>query len=83
MSCPLSKYSNMFGAPKTGFHSFRLFDIAVNDLLGTVAVAGLITYISNCNFMIILILLLVIGILMHRIFCVNTTINKKIFGEII
>lgn len=82
MSCSFKKYSNIFGKPKTGFHSLRLFDIAINDLLGTIAISGLISYYLKYNFLLVLIILLIIAIILHRLFCVNTTINKLIFGEV-
>lgn len=82
MSCPFKKYSDIFGKPHTGFHSFRLFDIAINDLLGTIVISGIISYSFNFNFLLVLIFLLILGIILHRLFCVNTTINKLIFGEV-
>ena len=82
MSCPFKKYSDIFGKPKTGFHSYRVFDIAIFDLLGTIAISGLLSYVFNFNFSIVLLILLFLGIILHRLFCVNTTINKLIFGEI-
>lgn len=82
MSCSFKKYSNIFGKPKTGFHSFRMFDIAINDFLGTIAISGLISYYLKYNFLLVLIILLIIAIILHRLFCVNTTINKLIFGEV-
>lgn len=82
MSCPFKKYSDIFGKPKTGFHSFRIFDIAVNDLFGTIAIAALLSYSLKYDFLVILFILLILGIVLHRLFCVNTTINKLIFGEV-
>lgn len=82
MSCPFKKYSDIFGKPKTGFHSYRVFDVAIFDLLGTILISVLISVSFNFNFLIVLIFLLVLGILLHRLFCVNTTINKLIFGEV-
>lgn len=82
MSCPFKKYSNIFGKPKTGFHSYRVFDVAIFDLLGTILISGLISYSFNFNFLLVFIILLIIAILLHRLFCVNTTINKLIFGEV-
>lgn len=82
MSCPFAKYSNIFGEPNKGFHSVRLFDIAIYDFFGTILISGLLSYSLKYNFFIILILLLILGIIMHRLFCVNTTINKLIFGKI-
>ncbi len=78
MSCAFKKYSDIFGKPKTGFHSFRMFDIAMNDLLGTIAISGLISYYLKYNFIVVLIILLILGIILHRLFCVDTTINKLI-----
>lgn len=82
MSCPFKKYSDIFGKPTTGFHSFRIFDIAVNDLFGTIAIAALLSYTLKYDFLVILFILLILGIILHRLFCVNTTINKVIFGEV-
>lgn len=81
MTCPFAKYSDIFGKPKIGFHSFRLFNIAINDLLGTILISGLISYSFKFNFFLVLFIALLLGIIFHRLFCVNTTINKLIFGE--
>jgi len=82
MSCPFAKHSEIFGKPNEGVHSYRLFDIAVVDLLATALVSGAISFTFNKNFIVILLILLLLGIIFHRLFCVNTTINKLIFGEI-
>ncbi len=82
MSCPFKKYSEIFGKPNTGFHSFRVFDIAVLDLLGTILISGLISYTFNFNFFLVLFIALLLGIILHRLFCVDTTINKLIFGKV-
>ena len=82
MSCLFSQYSNIFGEPKTGFHSSRKFDIAINDLLGTVIISVLISYKLNVNFLVVLLIALILGIVCHRLFCVDTTINKFIFVKV-
>ena len=38
MPCP---YANLFGVPGEGFHAQRIFGVAANDLVGTLALAGL------------------------------------------
>ena len=43
----LSEYKDIFGAPNTGVHSYRLFDVAIIDLALTIAVAYLITYMTH------------------------------------
>lgn len=82
MSCPFAKHSNVFGEPKTGFHAFRIMDIAAFDLLGTAAISGLISYSLDFSFLLVFLIFMVLAIAFHRLFCVNTTINKIIFGEV-
>lgn len=78
----LCKYKDMFGEPGKGFHSIRLFNIAILDLLGTVAIALLISKLFKTSFLYTLIILLIIGIISHRVFCVRTTIDKLLFPKL-
>ncbi len=83
----LCKYKDVLGVPNQGFHSARLFGFARNDILGTFGIAFIIAFIFYRNsllksFIIISIILFVLAIFLHRLFCVNTTLNKKIFGII-
>lgn len=78
----LCKYKNIFGHLKKGVHSIRLFDIAVLDVLGTILIAWLIAYFFKWNVIIVLVIAFLSGIILHRLFCVNTTLNKLIFGKI-
>ena len=82
MNCPFFIYSNIFGKPNTGVHSYRIFNLAIVDIILTIIGAFLISYLFNFNFIMCLLILFILGILLHRLFCVNTTINKFIFGEI-
>lgn len=79
----LCKYRNIFGVPEEGLHSYRLFNIAIIDLLATVIAAKIIEiYLGEkigLNFWQILIILLIVGIVLHRMFCVRTTIDKLLF----
>lgn len=80
MSCPFKEYRWIFGKEGKGVHSIRLFDIAIVDVLATIIGAFLLSYYFKINFWIILFILFILGIILHRLFCVNTTINKLIFG---
>jgi hypothetical protein len=82
MNCPFEKYKYIFGKEKTGIHSYRIYDIAIMDVLMTITGAFIISYLFNYRFIIVLIILFIIGIILHRLFCVNTTINKLIFGKL-
>lgn len=75
MTCPFAKYSDIFGKPNTGIHSYRIKNIAIIDVLGTALISGLVSYNLNYNFIIVFIILFILAIIMHALFCVNTTIN--------
>jgi len=73
-------YKNLFGEPKTGIHSYRIFDLAIMDIIQTIIGGYIISIYFGYDKIKTIIWLFIIGILIHRIFCVNTTINKLIFG---
>lgn len=73
-------YKNLFGAPKTGVHSYRFFNIAIVDTFLTICLAYVIQYIyPSINFGYILVGCFLSGIILHRLFCVRTTIDKFLF----
>lgn len=81
MNFNLCKYKDIFGKSKEGVHSFRIFDIAVVDVIGTIGVAYFISQYYNLNFYHILIILFLLGIILHHLFCVRTTVDKILFPE--
>ena len=76
----LCKYRNIFGEPNTGLHSIRIFNIAIIDVLMTIIAAYIISYFTSYSFYIVLLVLFLLGIFLHRIFCVKTTIDKLLFS---
>jgi hypothetical protein len=78
MSC---KYSEIFGKVGEGPHSFRLFNIAVVDVILTIIGAFLIHrfLLPQYQFLYVLVALFALGIAMHHFFCVRTTIDKMLF----
>lgn len=75
------EYSNIFGEPGKGIHSIRLFNIAIVDVIATILVAYPISKIFSINYTITLISLFVCGIILHRLFCVRTTVDKLLFKK--
>ena len=75
------KYKDIFGKVGEGVHSYRLFNIALFDFLGTIILTWVLhRYILyKYKFEYILLFMFMTGILLHRLFCVQTTINKLIF----
>ncbi len=77
----LCEYKDFFGKPKEGIHSYRIFNIAIVDLVFTIIIAWLISYFFKISFIMTTIILLLLGIIMHKIFCVNTTVNILLFDN--
>lgn len=78
----LCEYKDIFGRPKEGAHSFRLWNVAMVDLVLTVMFAYYFARRYDYKFVYVLGVTLLSGIITHRLFCVNTTINETIFGKI-
>lgn len=76
----LCKYKDILGKPNQGVHSYRIFNIAIVDVLLTILGAYLISYFSNYNFIYTLIGMFILGIVLHRLFCVRTTVDKLLFN---
>mgnify|MGYP003328893538 FL=1 len=78
----LCKYKDIIGAPGTGIHSIRLFNIAIIDVLATIFLAILLKiFLKKVNFLYILFFVFFLGILIHRMFCVKTTIDQLLFKD--
>jgi hypothetical protein len=75
--CP---YKYIFGKPGEGIHSYRIFDIAIVDVIATIFGAYLISIVTKHNFKVVLFILFIIGIISHRLFCVRTTVDKLLFA---
>ncbi len=76
------KYKDILGKPKKGLHSYRVFNISIIDVLLTFVLAKFIQYyiLEETEFEIILFFCFVSGIILHRVFCVKTTIDKLLFS---
>ncbi len=78
----LCKYSDFLGAPGTGVHSIRIFNIAVIDLFMTVIIAWYLARRFKMKFLIVFFVLMMVAVFLHRLFCVNTTVDKWLFGPL-
>ena len=76
----LCQYRNIFGEIGKGVHSYRIFDIAIIDVLLTLLISYIIKIIKpSYSYICILLILFTTGIILHRVFCVRTTIDKLLF----
>jgi len=79
MSNMLCQYKDYFGKPGKGIHSYRVADIAVVDVGFTILVAWLFSYLFEWNFLWCVLGFFILGILIHRLFCVRTKIDTILF----
>lgn len=75
----LCKYKNYLGEPNKGIHSYRFMGLAIVDVIMTFIGAYMISFLFNISFMKTSILLFILGMILHRLFCVRTTIDKLLF----
>ena len=75
------QYSNIFGKIKEGVHKYRLFDLAIADVIMTFIGAYFLQkgFFKKYEYYQVLLGLFILGIILHRIFCVKTTIDKLLF----
>ena len=81
----LCRFRHALGREGEGAHSLRLFDVAIVDVALTLLAAAAISVgvgHSAARFAAISAALFAVGVAAHRAFCVNTTINKAIFGKL-
>ena len=77
---PLCQYKNIFGEPNKGVHSYRLFGLAIVDVVMTILAGFLFAKLFKVDLLKTIIILFLLGIIFHRLFCVRTTIDKMLFS---
>jgi hypothetical protein len=75
----LCKYRNALGVPGKGAHSIRLGGLAVVDVIMTLVGAYVIAHFARASFAWTAAGFFLLGIILHRLFCVHTTIDKLLF----
>ena len=75
----LCKYKNYLGIPNQGIHSYRVLDIAIIDVFATIIIGILLSYFFKISYLYSIIFLFLLGIILHRLFCVRTTLDKLLF----
>lgn len=90
----LCQYRDLFGKPGEGGHSYRIgsskYNFAIVDILSTILGAWIIHYfilgkllgIHSISIWWILAGLFILGIILHRVFCVRTTLDKILFPSV-
>jgi hypothetical protein len=71
MPCP---YANILGEPGKGFHAWRVGGLAVWDVIGTILIAGAMSYYFGWTLLYTLIGLFVAGEVAHWVFGTRTAV---------
>ena len=71
----LCAYKNIFGAPNTGLHAYRIFNLAIVDIVLTLIVAMIISAWYGGLFWKSAGILFLSSIFFHWLFCVPTTVT--------
>lgn len=77
----LCQYKDIFGKINEGPHQYRFLGIAIVDLVLTVLLAIAISKWKGYTFHWTFFYLMVIGLILHRLFCVNTVLTVLVFGK--
>ena len=75
----LYKYKDVLGKPGKGVHSYRFFNVAIVDVIMTLIASFLISYFFQTSFLLTCIILFALGIFLHHLFYVRTTVDKILF----
>lgn len=77
----LCAYRSIFGDPGAGAHRHRVFGLAAVDVAGTLALAWTVRRASGLSFAVALAAVWALGIALHRLFCVRTTVDALLFPD--
>jgi len=80
-TCPLAKYKNLFGEPgsRTGMRKYRIFNVSIFDVVVVLVFAYIFSLLNGYSFALNALVLFILGIIVHRLFCVRTTVDKILF----
>lgn len=79
----LCKYKNALGeaGSTSGLRKYRFFGIAILDVTVVLICSYLIARLFRLPLILTTIVVFLLGILVHRIFCVKTAVDVMLFGK--
>ena len=75
----LCKYKDLFGKPEAGLRKNRIMNIAILDTVVVIVFSILISLIFKTSLVRTLVVTFLVGIVVHRLFCVRTGIDQALF----
>ena len=74
----LCKYKNALGIPGKGVHT-HFMEVAWRDVVGTIVIGIILSLVFKWNMLYTILAVFILGIILHRLFCVRTTLDKILF----
>jgi hypothetical protein len=78
--CIFEKYKNLFGKPGENIHKYRLLDTAIIDYILAIFLAIFLAYLTKIPLVLTTITVFIISIILHMLFCVNTSALRFLQG---
>jgi hypothetical protein len=75
----MCQYANIFGEPGKGAHKYRIFNIAIVDLVLTLIVCLYISTKTSLNIGVIILTALILSVFIHKFFCVKSTLTNYLW----
>jgi hypothetical protein len=75
----LCRFKDLFGKPNTGIRKYRIFNIAIMDTVIVIIFGILISEATKISLGWTLGGLFILGIIVHRMFCVRTGVDRMLF----
>lgn len=82
MAFGLCQYKDILGKPREGIRKYRIFDFSIMDTVVVILFGYFISWYMKWNLVYVLVLLFTLGIILHRLFCVRSRIDKLLFPSI-
>jgi hypothetical protein len=83
MNNPLCKYKDILGKPRSteGLRKYRFFGIAILDTVVVILSALAFAYFFQLPYVYTIAAFFLLGIVVHRLFCVRTAVDVMLFGK--
>jgi len=74
------EYKDLFGEPGKGIREWRIFNLSIVDVVGAIILGLILSKLFNTSKIGGVFLSFILGLIFHKLFCVETTLNKLIFN---
>jgi uncharacterized membrane protein (Fun14 family) len=72
----ICQYKDILGKPGQGFHKNRFLGFALYDILGTIGLGIIVSYITRWSYLKSILIMFLLGIFFHWLFCVDTAFMR-------